>query len=218
MAYSTEDDVSQMIHKEYENCERCPDLCKLRTQVVWGYGNERCDIMLVGEAPGREEDLQGKPFIGAAGQFLDQFLEQAGLVRSEVYITNAVMCRPTRPSSDGGFANRPPTSVEVANCRERLHREIIAVDPIVIVALGDVAATALRGKKTGIKKARGNIVDITIKTSNNLVLSYAMLPVFHPAYLLRTRSEEDMYHTVSDLRRAKELVDRFKSVAARLHE
>lgn len=204
-----------MIHKDYDNCERCPNLCKMRSQIVWGYGNERCDIMLVGEGPGREEDERGKPFVGASGQFLDQFLEEAGLVRSEVYITNTVLCRPTNPGSDGNLINRPPTKIEIGNCLKRLRDEIVAIDPVVIVALGDVAATALRGKKTGIKKTRGKLVDIRIRTDNGIILTYAMIPIFHPSYMLRTRSESDMGHTVKDLQRTKNLVTRYKAVADR---
>ena len=204
-----------MIHSDYENCERCPNLCKLRSQIVWGTGNEDCDIMLVGEGPGREEDERGKPFVGASGQFLDQFLEEAGLVRSEVYITNTVLCRPTNPAGDGTLSNRPPTKDEISNCQKRLQDEIVSIDPIVIVALGDVAATALRGKKLGIKKTRGKLVDIRIKTDNGIILTYAMIPVFHPSYLLRTRSEQDMFQTVNDLKRTKNLVERYKAIYTR---
>lgn len=207
-----------MIYEPYENCTLCPDLCKMRTQMVWGFGNEECDIMLVGEGPGREEDLYGKPFIGASGQLLDQLLENSDLARSELYTTNTVLCRPTRPGSQDDLVNRPPTALEVKNCLPRLLKEVIALDPVIIVALGDVAATALRGKKMGIKKTRGSVVDIDIHTDNGLTLTYAMMPIFHPSYLLRTRSEEDIYHTVKDLRRVKGLVDRYKTVVTRFHE
>jgi uracil-DNA glycosylase family 4 len=199
-----------VIIEEYENCERCPDLCKMRTQIVWGSGNEECDLLFVAEAPGREEDLHGKPFVGASGDLLHQFLEEAGLTRSEVYITNTCMCRPTRPGQQGDLINRPPTSVEISHCQPRLFQEIVKIDPVLIVALGDIAVWALRGKR-GIKKTRGNVVDIKIRTENDVVVTYAMLPVFHPSYHLRTQSEEEIYQTVLDLKMAKDVADRYKA-------
>lgn len=199
---------------DYENCEQCQDLRKLRTNIVWGFGNEHCSIMFVGEGPGREEDIQGKPFVGESGIFLEQLLEEVKLARSEIYITNTVLCRPTRPGSENNLVNRDPTALEVSNCLPRLHREIVAIDPIMIVSLGAVPASALRGKKVGIKKARGSIIDIKIRTGNDVILTYALMPVFHPSYLLRTHSEEDIVQTVRDIRTAKAVVDRYKKTAA----
>ena len=202
---------NNVIFPEYEDCEKCEALYKLRTQMVWGTGNEKADIVFVAEGPGKDEDINGRPFVGQAGQFLDQFFDQAGIVRNEIYLTNTVLCRATRPHvEDGTLANRPPTSEEVGNCIDRLRREIVAVDPILVVALGATAATALYGKKLSITKARGTPVDISIRTDNDLIISYPMLPVFHPALMLRTRSQEQIGQTVEDLRLAKRVVDRYK--------
>ena len=215
MATETHDEDQHMRFEDYENCERCPELYKLRTQIVWGFGNEQCDILFIGEGPGENEDLDGKPFVGEAGRFLSDFLEQAEIPRSEVYLTNTVLCRPTRPGTSKDLTNRPPTPVEVASCLPRLHKEIIKIDPVIIVALGDVAASALYGKKLGIKKFQGTVLDINIRTPNDLVLTYAMMPVFHPSYLLRTQSRTDMYETVKNLRRVKRVADRYKATLVR---
>jgi len=108
--------------------------------------------MFIAEGPGEHEDAEGVPFRGESGILLDQLLEEAGIDREEVYITNSVLCRPTRPSAAGhGLVNRPPTKLEVENCLPRLRREILAINPKIVVSLGDVAASALVGKKLGIK-------------------------------------------------------------------
>ena len=210
-----------MIFDDYENCQECTDLYKLRSQIVWGHGNEDADLMFVAEGPGEREDIEGEPFKGESGVFLDQFLEQAGIDRENVYITNTVLCRPSRQSPTGhGLTNRPPTKDEIARCLPRLQREVVAIDPKVLVAIGDVAATALAGKRfnnVGIKKSRGKMTDIYIRTANGIVLTYAMIPIFHPSYLLRTRSQEEMANTVIDLQLAMAVVNRYKATVDTVH-
>lgn len=210
-----------MIFTDYENCQECPDLYKLRSQIVWGYGNENCDLMFVAEAPGEREDIEGEPFKGESGEFLDKFLEQAGIDRDDVYITNTILCRPCRQSPTGhGLVNRTPVKTEIESCLPRLQREVVAIDPLVVVAVGDVAATALAGKRfsnIGIKRSRGKMTDIYIRTANEIVVTYAMLPIFHPAYLLRTRSQEEMANTVIDLQLAMEVVNRYKATVDTAH-
>ena len=197
---------------DYKDCTKCPDLYKLRTQIVWGYGNEQCDVMFIAEGPGEHEDAEGVPFRRESGILLDQLLEEAGIDREEVYITNSVLCRPTRPSAAGhGLVNRPPTKLEVENCLPRLRREILAINPKIVVSLGDVAASALVGKKLGIKKSRGKMLDVYIRTDNGVVVPYAVMPVFHPAYLLRTRSQEEIRRTVWDLRLVINVLSRYKA-------
>lgn len=197
---------------DYENCKKCPDLYKLRTQIVWGFGDEKCDLMFIAEGPGKEEDFQGIPFQGEAGHLLDELLTRAEIDREDLYITNSVLCRPTQPGATlNSYINRKPSALEVANCLPRLKQEVLAIDPILIVALGEVAATALRGKKVGIKKSRGTLMDVTLRTNNDVELTYGMLPVLHPSYLLRTKSQDEIAATVFDLQLAKDIVLRYKA-------
>ena len=196
---------------DYADCRLCPDLYKLRNQIVWGHGYEQADIMIVAEGPGEQEDTEGVPFMGESGTLLDDFLKEAGIDREEIYISNTVLCRPTRPGNQNKLVNRPPTAVEIANCVPRLRREVAAIDPIIILALGDVAASALHGKKLGLKKSRGTVFDIQIRTENDIILTYAMIPTFHPSYLLRTRSQDEMYLSLKDMELAKDVVTRYKS-------
>lgn len=147
-------------------CTEC-DLSLSRTRVVFGAGDPRAKVMLVGEAPGFNEDRQGLPFVGAAGQLLTKLLSAAGLDRSQVYITNVVKCRPPD--------NRDPTSVEVETCHHYLKGQIELIRPQVVCALGNFAAQSLLGKKVGISKVRGKATQVE---------GYFVLPMFHPAAAL----------------------------------
>lgn len=153
-----------------EGCSRCP-LCRFRNTIVPGEGNEHAGLMFVGEAPGHEEDLQGRPFVGKAGQLLDKMISAMQFTREEVYITNIVKCRPQN--------NRNPMPEEIAQCIQFLHRQIEIIRPEVIVALGAVAAKALLATENGISKLRGKWCSY-----NNI----PVMPTFHPAYLLRNES------------------------------
>jgi uracil-DNA glycosylase family 4 len=146
---------------------------KLRaTQLCFADGNPEAEIMLVGEAPGSEEDLQGKPFVGRAGQLLDRMLKAIGLDRTQVFIVNTVPWRPP--------GNREPSPEEMALCQPFLHRQIELVAPKVMVTLGNVPTKALFGTTTGILRMRGQWKDLTV--GSHAVPTLAML---HPAYLLR---------------------------------
>jgi len=147
-------------------CTAC-ELSVSRTRVVFGAGNPEADIVFVGEAPGFNEDRQGLPFVGAAGNLLDKMLEGIGLRREEVYITNVVKCRPPE--------NRNPTSREVECCAPFLDGQLQIIKPRVVCALGNFACQRLTGKKTGISKLRGKPTQVG---------SYFVLPMFHPAAAL----------------------------------
>lgn len=136
------------MRKEIESCTKC-DLCEGRTNPVPGSGSADADIMLVGEAPGRSEDLRGVPFVGAAGKKLDEALEHAGLNRDSVYITNVVKCRPPD--------NRVPTDSERAECRAYLELEIKAIKPKIICIMGNTAYGSLLGGRN-IMKERGKTI------------------------------------------------------------
>jgi uracil-DNA glycosylase family 4 len=147
-------------------CTAC-ELSLSRTRVVFGAGDHEARIMFVGEAPGLNEDRQGLPFVGAAGQLLTKLLGSVGLDRSDVYITNVVKCRPPE--------NRDPTSEEVETCRPFLKGQLELIRPTVVCALGNFAAQALIGKRIGITKLRGRPVQVE---------GYFVLPMFHPAAAL----------------------------------
>ena len=149
-------------------CTQCAELARCRKNVVFGVGNIHAELMFVGEAPGADEDEQGEPFVGRAGQLLTKIIEAMGYQRSDVYIANVLKCRPPQ--------NRTPLPDEMNNCRPYLLEQIDAIQPKVIVALGATAVRALLDVQLGITKMRGNWY-----TFHNTPI----MPTFHPAYLLR---------------------------------
>ena len=160
-------DTIELIRAEIGECMRCP-LREKRTQVVHTTGNFEADLMFIGEAPGADEDEQGVPFIGRAGQLLTKIIESIGYKREDVAIGNINRCRPP--------GNRAPTLVEAHTCRPFLLREIAVIKPKVIVVLGNTALHNLLDTKTGITKIRGQFQDY---------FGVKVMPTFHPAYLLR---------------------------------
>lgn len=149
------------------NCTRCK-LHKARTQIVFGVGNPKADLVFVGEGPGHDEDIQGEPFVGRAGKLLTQMIEAMGLKRSDVYICNVVKCRPPE--------NRLPEKDEIATCSPYLLRQLAAINPKVIVTLGACSAQTLLQTNQGISRFRGEFFDFH---------GSKLMPTYHPAYLLR---------------------------------
>lgn len=158
-------------------CVRCPNLAAARKNVVFGVGNIDSPLMFVGEAPGADEDEQGEPFVGRAGQLLTKIIQTMGLKRESVYIGNILKCRPDTPGQSAG--NRKPTPQEMETCIAYLHEQIDLIKPKVLVALGGTAVEGLLGKTLGITKLRGQW-----QTYRNIPL----MPTYHPAYLLRNQS------------------------------
>jgi uracil-DNA glycosylase family 4 len=158
----------QVLEARVSQCTRCAELSATRTRTVFGVGNPEARIMFLGEAPGADEDRQGEPFVGAAGQLLNRILEASQLKRAEVYICNILRCRPP--------GNRTPAPEEAANCREFLDAQIEIVDPDYIVCLGSVAAKNLLNSTESIGKLRGRFFNFG---RAKVVCTY------HPAYLLR---------------------------------
>jgi uracil-DNA glycosylase family 4 len=158
-------------------CVKCPHLASSRKNVVFGVGSIDAQLMFIGEAPGADEDEQGEPFVGKAGQLLTKIIQTMGLQRRDVYIGNILKCRPDTPGQSAG--NRKPTSEEMQTCIPFLHEQIDLIRPKVIVALGTTAVEGLLGKTIGIVKLRG-----TWKTYRNIPL----MPTYHPAYLLRNQA------------------------------
>ena len=221
---------------EYEGCEKCDLLCGSRTQVVFGSGSATADIVIVGEAPGSDEDLDGIPFTGRSGRLLLQLLEKVwdgeevekirgisdddeyyrqvrDLVEERVFFTNVVMCHPEE--------NRTPSAKEVKNCKERLHRMIYAVDPKLVIAAGKTAASAILGKKVPIVSKRGEIFDVSITSPvTGESIRYPMMALLHPSYLLRkgdmalvNKKEGDTYLTMGDLRYAMTLLKEYNRIS-----
>jgi len=158
-------------------CMKCPHLANSRTNVVFGVGDINASLMFVGEAPGADEDRQGEPFVGAAGQLLTRIIQTMGLSRQTVYIGNILKCRPDMPGQSSG--NRKPTLEEMTTCIPYLHSQIDLIQPKVLVALGATAVEGLLGKTEGITRLRGNW-----RTYRGIPL----MPTFHPSYLLRNQA------------------------------
>ena len=172
-------------------CTRCR-LAEGRTQVVFGVGNPRADLMFIGEAPGRDEDLQGEPFVGRSGKLLDRLmLEELGHDRSGVYVTNSAKCRPP--------GNRDPQPDEIAACRPWLDSQLDLVDPKVIVTLGNYATRRILDTKEGITKMRGR---------EHQWNGRVVVPTFHPSAALRAGGGQVLAEMRADLVRAKLAVAR----------
>ena len=158
-------------------CQKCPHLVKSRTQVVFGVGNIDAELMFVGEAPGADEDLQGEPFVGKAGQLLTKIIETMGFSRDTVYIGNVLKCRPDMPPGEAG--NRKPRPDEMATCLPYLIEQIGIIQPRVMVALGATAIEGLIGSKEPMNRLRGNWHEFK---------GIPLMVTYHPAYLLRNQS------------------------------
>ena len=172
------------IRADIGDCTRCP-LWEGRTKIVHSTGNRQADLMFVGEAPGADEDAQGKPFVGRSGQLLTKIIESIGLKREDVFIGNINRCRPPQ--------NRQPTLPEAHTCRPFLTREIAVVRPKVIVVMGNTAMKNLLDTKEGITKLRGEFQDY---------YGIKVMPTFHPAYLLRDPSKKR--EVWEDMKRVRE--------------
>jgi DNA polymerase len=169
-------------------CVKCPHLASSRKNVAFGVGSIDAQLMFIGEAPGADEDEQGEPFVGKAGQLLTKIIQATGLSRADVYIANILKCRPDTPGQTAG--NRKPTSDEMATCIPYLHEQIDLIRPKVIVALGATAVEGLLGKTLGITKLRG-----TWKTYRGTPL----MPTYHPAYLLRNQAMSEKRKVWEDM-------------------
>ncbi|MFH1461626.1 MAG: uracil-DNA glycosylase [bacterium] len=179
---------------KYSKCEKCPLAKQGRTQVVFGKGSENTKIMFIGEGPGKDEDQRGEPFAGRAGKLLDKMLEGIKLTRENIYITNAVKCRPPK--------NRAPHPEESKICKKLiLLKEIEIIEPQIICCLGASATQAILGNKIKISKSRGTLFELTLTNQKTI----KVMPTFHPAYLLRNPSakrsvEEDLHKIISYLK------------------
>ena len=161
------------LYHQARACTRCPQLASTRTTVVFGSGNANADLMFCGEAPGKNEDEQGLPFVGQAGKLLDKLLAEIGLTRADVFVVNVLKCRPP--------GNRDPAPVEIENCQDYLMRQIELIEPTVICTLGNFATKLLRADPTGITRLHGREEERVIGTR-----AVRLYPIFHPAAALYT--------------------------------
>ncbi len=166
------------IRVELGECFRC-ELGRSRKNLVFGVGNPHARLVFVGEAPGRDEDLQGEPFVGEAGQILTRLITRMGFTRQDVYICNVLKCRPPN--------NRDPQKDEIEQCGPFMLRQVKAIGPEVIVALGAFAAHTLLQTSAPISKLRGKFHDYH---------GIPLMPTFHPSFLLRNRGNTEVYWTV----------------------
>jgi uracil-DNA glycosylase len=178
----------EFVREDLGDCTRCKLHRLGRRQIVFGVGNPRAELMFIGEAPGHDEDIQGIPFVGRAGQLLTKIIEAIDLRREDVYIANVIKCRPPE--------NRNPEPDEVASCEPFLFRQVQVIKPRVIVALGTFAAQALLRTSDPISRLRGHVFRYG---------DARLIPTFHPAYLLRSPE------------RKRDVWDDMKKVRALLH-
>jgi uracil-DNA glycosylase family 4 len=180
------------LREEIGDCTRCR-LCRNRKNIVFGEGFPEAELMFVGEGPGRDEDIQARPFVGSAGKLLTSLIEKMGMKREGVYIANIVKCRPPN--------NRDPEEDEIATCRPFVEKQIEIISPKVIITLGRVSTQALLNTKIPISRLRGTFCEFR---------GIPVMPTFHPAYLLR--NPKDKWLTWDDVQKVlAKLKDRSQS-------
>jgi DNA polymerase len=178
-------------------CTKCPHLACSRTQTVFGVGNPDAEVMFIGEAPGADEDAQGEPFVGRAGQLLTRIIKAMGYGREDVYIANILKCRPDMPR--GSFGNRAPTALEMQTCRPYLVEQIDIIHPKVLVALGAVAVEGMLGTRGTMRDLRGRWHSYN---GTPLMITY------HPAYLLRNQASSEKRKVWEDMLQVLERLER----------
>jgi uracil-DNA glycosylase len=185
--FSSSSEALTAIREDIGDCTRCKLHTLGRKQIVFGVGNPNADLMFVGEAPGADEDIEGEPFVGRAGQLLTKIIEAIDMRREDVYIANVIKCRPP--------GNRNPEPDEVEQCEQFMFRQVDTIKPKVIVALGKFAAQALLRTNDPITRLRGREYQYR---------GAVLMPTYHPAYLLRTPSaKRDVWE---DMKRVREIL------------
>lgn len=183
-------DTWETLRRDCEKCSAC-ELCKTRTNLVFGTGNENADVLFVGEAPGDNEDKMGIPFVGRAGKLLDQYLFAVDIPRESVYIANILKCRPPQ--------NRDPLPAEEDACIGFLRRQVKLIEPKIIVCLGRISAMRLISPNYKITKEHGTFV----KKGN-----FLMTAIYHPAFLLRNPTKKE--EMLADMKAIKKQIDMMK--------
>ena len=190
-------DILWKLKSSAESCCMCP-LAETRKNAVFGEGPADAPAMLIGEAPGADEDEFGRPFIGRSGRLLSSLMEEAGLPRNKIFITNMVKCRPPE--------NRLPAKNELEACRPYLQAQIAAIRPLLVLAVGNVPSRAFLDTREGITSLRGKFYTAELED-----FPFMVRPVFHPSYLLRNRSVDEgkpISLTLSDLQEARKFLEK----------
>ena len=196
-AAPSKSDMLRLVQTRVCGCMKCPHLASSRTQTVFGVGNPDADLMFIGEAPGVDEDAQGEPFVGRAGQLLTKIIKAMNFAREDVYIANILKCRPDTPA--GTFGNRAPTPIEMQTCRPYLVEQIEIIEPKVLVALGAVAVEGLLGTRGTMRELRGRW-----HAYNGIPL----MITYHPAYLLRNQAPSEKRKVWEDMLQVLERLER----------
>jgi DNA polymerase len=184
------------VRERVRACTKCAHLACSRTQTVFGVGNPDADLMFIGEAPGVDEDQQGEPFVGRAGQLLTKILRAMNFDREDVYIANILKCRPD--TAPGSFGNRAPTPTEMQTCRPYLVEQVEIIQPKVLIALGAVAVEGLLGMRGTMRELRGRW-----HAYNGIPL----MITYHPAYLLRNQAPSEKRKVWEDMLQVLERLD-----------
>ena len=187
----------ESLRKAVLACEKCPHLVRSRTQVVFGVGNPEAELMFVGEAPGADEDAQGEPFVGKAGQLLTKMIQAMGFEREDIFIANVLKCRPDMPSGESG--NRKPKPAEMATCLPWLREQIDLIRPRAIVALGATAVEGLLGDTSPMRDLRGRWLEFQ---------GIPVMVTYHPAYLLRNQTITEKRKVWEDMLLVLEKLDK----------
>src|ERR1041385_752779 len=190
-------DLLAAVRERVGACTKCAHLACSRTQTVFGVGNPDADLMFIGEAPGADEDQQGEPFVGRAGQLLTRILSAMNFARDDVYIANILKCRPD--TAPGTFGNRAPTPTEMQTCRPYLVEQIEVIQPKVLVALGAVAVDGLIGMRGAMRELRGR---------SHAYNTIPLMITYHPAYLLRNQAPSEKRKVWEDMLQVLERLDR----------
>src|SRR5438876_1757023 len=190
-------ELLEPVRERVRACTKCAHLACSRTQTVFGVGNPDADLMFIGEAPGIDEDKQGEPFVGRAGQLLTKILRAMNFAREDVYIANILKCRPDTPA--GAFGNRAPTPIEMQTCRPYLVEQIEIIQPKVLVALGAVAVEGLLGMRGTMRELRGHW-----HAYNGIPL----MITYHPAYLIRNHAPSEKRKVWEDMLLVLERLER----------
>jgi uracil-DNA glycosylase family 4 len=193
---STKADQLRHLAERAAVCVKCPNLVARRHTVVFGVGNPEAKLVFVGEAPGEEEDLQGEPFVGRAGQLLTKMIIAMGLTREQIYIANIVKCRPDMPP--GVTGNRKPTKQEMETCVPYLRAQLEVIKPTAMVALGATAVEGLLGPIGNIGSLRGRFLEYR---------GTPLMPTYHPSYLLRNQSNTEKRKVWEDLLKVMEQLE-----------
>jgi uracil-DNA glycosylase len=189
-------ELLEPIRERVRACTKCAHLACSRTQTVFGVGNPGADLMFIGEAPGVDEDRQGEPFVGRAGQLLTKILKAMNFAREDVYIANILKCRPD--TAPGTFGNRAPTPMEMQTCRPYLVEQIEIIQPRVLVALGAVAVEGLLGTRGTMRELRGRW---------HIYNGIPLMITYHPAYLLRNQAPSEKRKVWEDMLQVLERLD-----------